>query len=213
MGIPVDTMASAIHPPAASAAPTSSHSEMQHTDLTNQFLIAMPGLKDPNFEKSVTYICAHNPDGAMGIVINKPLDIELGQVFKQMQIKSDNRAACRKVICHGGPVHTDRGFILHHASRQWDSSFIVSEDICVTTSKDILEAMASGDGPEEALIALGYAGWTSGQLERELLANTWLSGPVDCNIMFNTPFEECWQSAAGRLGVDLDRLSPDIGHA
>ena len=186
---------------------------MQHTDLTNQFLIAMPGLKDPNFERSVTYICAHNPDGAMGIVINKPLDIELGQIFKQMQIESGNSTVCRKAIFHGGPVHRDRGFILHHASRQWDSSFIVSEDICVTTSKDILEAMASGDGPEEALIALGYAGWTKGQLERELMANAWLSGPVDRNIIFNTPFEDCWQSAACHLGVDMDRLSSDIGHA
>ena len=186
---------------------------MEHTNLTNQFLIAMPSLKDPNFEKTVTYICAHNEEGAMGIVINKPLDLELGQIFEQMDIPTDNSDHCDKRVFHGGPVHTDRGFILHHADSQWDSSIVVSDNICVTTSKDILEAIATGDGPGEALIALGYAGWARGQLEQELMDNAWLSGPADENIIFNTPFEQCWQSTARHMGIDIDRLSPDIGHA
>ena len=165
-------------------------SYMEQTNLTNQFLIAMPNLKDPNFEKTVTYICAHNEDGAMGIVINKPLDIDLGQIFDQMEIPINDPDAPNKTIFHGGPVHTDRGFILHHATKQWDSSIIVSEEICVTTSKDILEAIATGEGPDESLIALGYAGWASGQLEQELMDNAWLSGPADRRINFNTPFEK-----------------------
>lgn len=186
---------------------------MSHTNLTNQFLIAMPSLKDPNFEKTVTYICAHNEDGAMGIVINKPLGIDLDEIFKQMDIRSDINAAKKKTVFHGGPVHVDRGFILHHSGSEWDSSIIVSNDICVTTSKDILEAIAVGNGPDEALIALGYAGWASGQLEDELMNNAWLNGPASADIIFNTPHEECWHSAASRMGVDIERLSSDIGHA
>ena len=186
---------------------------MLQTNLTNQFLIAMPNLKDPNFEKTVTYICAHNEEGAMGIVINRPLTIGLGEILLQMEIKTDIDAAKNKTIYHGGPVHTDRGFILHHSSEEWDSSINVSDDICVTTSKDILEAIATGGGPDEALIALGYSGWAGGQLEQELMDNAWLSGPVDLEIIFNTPDEDCWQSAADHIGVDIEKLSTDIGHA
>ncbi|MCG8379620.1 MAG: YqgE/AlgH family protein, partial [Proteobacteria bacterium] len=121
--------------------------------------------------------------------------------------------AYAKKIFHGGPVHTDRGFILHNANQQWDSSIIVSEEICVTTSKDILEAIAEGDGPKDSLIALGYAGWAGGQLEQEIMDNAWLSGPADRDIIFNTPYEHCWELAAGHMGVDIDKLSSDIGHA
>ena len=186
---------------------------MQPTNLTNQFLIAMPNLKDPNFEKTVTYICAHNGEGAMGIVINKPLDINLNQIFEQMEISIGAANVSNQPIFHGGPVHTDRGFIFHHSNQEWDSSIIVADDICVTTSKDILEAMATGEGPNESLVALGYAGWATGQLEQELMDNAWLTGPADHNIIFNTPFEKCWQAAADHLGVDIDKLSLDIGHA
>ncbi len=186
---------------------------MQQTNLTNQFLIAMPSLKDPNFEKSVTYICAHNEEGAMGILINKPLGIDLGEIFEQMDIPVSNSEAHNKMIFHGGPVHTNRGFILHHASKEWDSSIIVSDEICVTTSKDILEAIATGNGPDEALIALGYAGWADGQLEQEMMDNAWLNGPANLEIIFNTPFEQCWQSAADHMGVDIEKISSDIGHA
>ncbi len=186
---------------------------MQHTNLTNQFLISMPNLKDPNFEKTVTYICVHNEEGAMGIIINKPLDIGLSEIFEQMDIVVNNPEANNKKIYQGGPVHTDRGFILHQTSKDWDSSIIVSSDICVTTSKDILEAIAEGDGPNESLIALGYAGWSAGQLEQELMANTWLNGPANLEIIFNTSSDRCWQSAASNMGVDIEKLSSDIGHA
>ncbi len=186
---------------------------MDNTNLTDQFLIAMPSLKDPNFEKTVTYICAHNEEGAMGIVINKPLDIELGEIFQQMEIDTNNAIARQQIVFQGGPVHIDRGFILHKSATTWDSSINVTDNISVTTSKDILEAMAQGEGPQESLIALGYAGWGSGQLEEEILQNAWLSGPSDQDIIFNTPYEDCWQAAAERLGVDLDKLSTDVGHA
>jgi putative transcriptional regulator len=186
---------------------------MQETDLTNQFLISMPSLKDPNFEKTVTYICVHSEEGAMGIVINKPLEIGLGEIFVQMDISVDNPDANNKTIYQGGPVQIDHGFILHQSDREWGSSIIVSPDLCVTTSKDILEAMAEGDGPEESLVALGYAGWSAGQLEQELMDNAWLSGPADPDIIFNTTSEECWQSAANHIGIDIEKLSSDVGHA
>jgi putative transcriptional regulator len=186
---------------------------MQQTDLTNQFLISMPSLKDPNFEKTVTYICVHNEEGAMGIVINKPLEIGLGEIFVQMDIPVHNSEANNKKIYQGGPVHIDHGFILHQTDKKWDSSIIVSSELCVTTSKDILEAIAEGEGPDESLIALGYAGWSAGQLEQELMDNAWLTGPVDTDIIFNTSSDECWQSAANHIGVDMDKLSSDIGHA
>ncbi len=186
---------------------------MENTNLTDQFLIAMPSLKDPNFEKTVTYICAHNEEGAMGIVINKPLDIELGEIFEQMEINTSNAIAKQKPVYQGGPVHIDRGFILHKSATSWDSSIIVSDKISVTTSKDILEAMAQGEGPEDALIALGYAGWDSGQLEEEILHNAWLNGPADQDIIFHTPYQDCWHVAVKHLGVDLEKLSSDVGHA
>ncbi len=186
---------------------------MKQTDLTNQFLISMPSLKDPNFEKTVTYICVHNEEGAMGIIINKPLEMGLGEIFEQMEIPINNLEANNKIVFQGGPVHIDHGFILHQACKEWDSSIVVSPELCVTTSKDILEAIADGEGPDESLIALGYAGWSAGQLEQELMDNAWLTGPADSDIIFNTSPEQCWQSAANHIGVDVDKLSSDIGHA
>lgn len=186
---------------------------MQQTNLTNQFLISMPSLKDPNFEKTVTYICIHNEEGAMGLVINKPLEIGLGKIFEQMDISVNDPDANNKKIYQGGPVHIDHGFILHHANKEWESSIIVSDDLCVTTSKDILEAIAEGEGPDESLVALGYAGWSAGQLEQELMDNAWLNGSADLDIIFNTSSEQCWQSAAKHIGVDVNKLSSDIGHA
>jgi len=186
---------------------------MQQTNLTSHFLIAMPSLKDPNFEKSVTYICAHNEEGAMGIVINKPLDIDLGEIFEQMDIPTNIQETKNRTIFHGGPVQTDRGFILHQTNDEWDSSIIISDEMCVTTSKDILEAIAVGDGPTESLIALGYAGWAEGQLEQEIMGNAWLSGPANSEIIFKTPFDQCWNTAVDHMGIDIEKLSLDIGHA
>ena len=186
---------------------------MLETNLTNHFLIAMPNLKDPNFERSVTYICAHNEEGAMGIVINKPLDIGLGEIFSQMEIESDNQTTNDKPIYQGGPVQIDRGFILHESASSWDSSITISESVSVTTSRDVLEAIATGTGPKQTLIALGYAGWSGGQLEQEIMDNAWLNAPANNSIIFDTPYNNCWQKAADLMGIDLEKLSTDIGHA
>lgn len=181
--------------------------------LTNQFLIAMPGLKDPNFHQTVTYICAHNDDGAMGIVINRPLELALGDVLAQMDLQPCSDEIGRIPIYQGGPVQTDRGFVLHYPDTEWSSSINVSDEIGVTTSRDILQAIAEGRGPEKSLIALGYAGWAAGQLEQEMKENAWLSGPADAGIIFKTPSQQRWDCAARLLGIDLQRLSPDVGHA
>ncbi|MDZ7735112.1 MAG: YqgE/AlgH family protein [Gammaproteobacteria bacterium] len=186
---------------------------MQTTNLTSHFLIAMPALADPNFQHTVTFICAHNEEGAMGIVINRQLDFILDEVLSQMELQPLNDTIGNTHVYQGGPVQTDRGFILHTPEKTWESSIQISDGICVTTSRDILEAIASGEGPQSSLVALGYAGWGAGQLEREIVDNAWLSGPADTDIIFNTPCEQRWQSAAHLLGVDIQILSSDIGHA
>ncbi len=186
---------------------------MQLSNLTNQFLIAMPGLLDPNFYQTVTYICAHNEEGAMGIIVNRPLNLELGDMLAQMNLEPCTDDVGRLPVYQGGPVQTDRGFVLHRPDSEWQSSINVSEEIGVTTSRDILQAIAEGHGPRSTLIALGYAGWSAGQLEQEIKDNAWLSGPADTDIIFTVPCEKRWATAARLMGVDLDKLSSDIGHA
>lgn len=186
---------------------------MRSTNLTNQFLIAMPGLMDPNFHQTVTYICAHNEEGAMGIVINRPLNFALGEVLSQMELSSASNDVLNRPIYHGGPVQTDRGFVLHTMTNHWESSIKVSDSIIVTTSRDILESIAEGKGPDHALIALGYAGWAAGQLEHEIKENVWLNGPAETDIIFYTPYDRRWEKSAELLGVDLEKISREIGHA
>ncbi len=181
--------------------------------LNNHFLIAMPALEDPNFFHSVTYICEHNEQGAMGIVINQPLDISLGDVLTHMEMTNDNETLGSTPVYLGGPVQTDRGFVLHEPAGKWDSMLEVTDDIAVTTSRDILQALNDGKGPNRSLVALGYAGWGEGQLEDELVANTWLTCPADSAIIFDTPIENRWTAAAASLGVDLNTLSDTFGHA
>lgn len=181
--------------------------------LINQFLVAMPTLQDPNFFHGVTYMCEHNDEGAMGIMINRPLDIELGEVFGQMDIEARDEGITRQPIFLGGPVQCERGFVIHRPHGQWDATLKVTDEIGVTSSRDILEAIAAGNGPGHNLVALGYAGWGPGQLERELAENAWLSVPADHRILFETPYDKRWESAAALTGVDLNRLSSDIGHA
>ena len=181
--------------------------------LNNHFLIAMPSLEDPNFYHSVTYICEHNEEGAMGIVINRPLDINLGEVLNHMDIERKKGVDTSGLIYLGGPVQPERGFVLHEPLGKWDSMLAVTSDIGVTTSRDILMAMNDGDGPTRALVALGYAGWGAGQLEQEMVDNAWLSVPADSAVIFDTPIEQRWQAAAAPLGIDLNTLSDDIGHA
>jgi putative transcriptional regulator len=182
-------------------------------DLTNQFLIAMPSLQDPNFHRTVTYLCAHNDEGAMGIVINRPLDLKLGEVLDHMSIVVENDMVNDMTVLQGGPVQRERGFVIHEPAGQWDAVLAVGNEIAVATSRDILAAVAHGDGPQRAVVALGYAGWGAGQLEREVQQNAWLSGPADSSIIFDLPYEKRYESAARLLGVDLERLSGEAGHA
>lgn len=186
---------------------------METEFLTNHFLIAMPALDDPNFARTVTYVCEHNADGAMGIVINRPIDIRLGEVLGHMQLASPHEEVGRRPVLLGGPVQRERGFVLHTPPGQWGSTLRVTDRIGVTTSRDILVAMADGSGPARVLVALGYAGWGAGQLEKEMADNSWLSGPADESILFDVPFEDRWTAAAALLGVDLERLSSQVGHA
>lgn len=168
---------------------------------------------DPNFSKTVTYLCAHNDEGAMGIVINRPMKIALGEILSEMSIESGNCSADAQPVYLGGPVHRDRGFIIHNPANGWDSTIQVTDELAVSTSRDILEAIGAGDGPQETLVALGYAGWGAGQLEQEMAQNAWLNGPASMEIIFRTPPEQRWQVAVAEMGVDLSALSSDIGHA
>ena len=181
--------------------------------LTNHLLIAMPTLADPNFVQTVTFVCEHNAQGALGLVINRALEMRLDDVFEQLGLAAGTLEIGRQLVMHGGPVQTDRGFVLHRGLGEWASTLKVSERVHVTTSRDILDALSRGEGPAEAVIALGYAGWGAGQLERELAENAWLSVPVDDRILFETPVEERWYAAGRLLGVDLGTISPDAGHA
>ena len=182
-------------------------------NLTHQFLIAMPALADPNFHRTVTYLCHHDDEGAMGIVINRPLELSLGEVLGHMKIESSDPGINQIPVLQGGPVQTERGFVIHHPTGEWDSVLEVNDQIGVATSRDILSAIARGEGPSQAVVALGYAGWGAGQLERELADNAWLSAPVDNSIIFDKPYEDRWASAAKLLGVDPDRLFGEAGHS
>ncbi len=181
--------------------------------LTNQLLIAMPGMADPNFSTTVTLICEHNTDGALGIVINRPLQLNLAGLFKQLDVADNDPAAATCPVLLGGPIGPDKGFVLHDSEHTFKNSIAVSSEICLTFSRDILDAMAAGDGPNKSLVALGYAGWEPGQLENEILANSWINVPATTDIVFDLPFAERWSAAAQTLGIDISRIAPDAGHA
>lgn len=182
--------------------------------LENQFLIAMPTLNDSYFNRSLTYICEHNEEGAMGLVVNQPTHMNLKQLLEQADKEAiivDEKA--EQIVLAGGPVNQERGFILHSPQSGWSSSLALTDEIMVTTSKDILGAIGNEKGPEEALITLGYAGWTAGQLEQEIQDNAWLTVEADTDILFHTPIHQRWQAAVHKLGVDVWQLAPDSGHA
>lgn len=183
------------------------------TRLTNQLLFAMPSLRDPNFSRTVTLICEHNDDGALGLVINRPTDLSVGDIFAEMSLEAPGDEMAKQPVLQGGPVGQGRGFVLHGADRQWESTLKVSDDIQLTTSRDILVALAEGSGPNQYLFALGYAGWTSGQLEAELSSNSWLQVPCTSQILFDTPYASRWHQAASMLGISPDQLSGEAGHA
>jgi len=181
--------------------------------LTNQFLIAMPAMDDPNFSQTVTLVCEHSDRGALGIVINRTLPMTLGEVFEQLGLDSTRSRVNDQPVLRGGPVQTERGFVLHTPAGKWESSLPFSEKMHLTTSRDILDALAVGEGPADAVIALGYAGWDAGQLDEEMARNAWLTVDADDRVLFATPVEQRWHAAARLLGVDLRSLSSDAGHA
>ncbi len=185
----------------------------ESTYLSNQFLIAMPKLADPNFFQTVTYIGEHNANGALGLVINRPLNLTLRELLEHLQITVARPEIATMPIYSGGPVQPEQGFVIHTPLGQWGSTLKVTDTIGITTSRDILYALACGEGLDQALVALGYAGWGPGQLEHEMVENAWLSGPIDPAIIFQIPSEKRWAAAAALLGVDLNLLSGDIGHA
>jgi putative transcriptional regulator len=182
--------------------------------LGNQLLVAMPSLADPNFSHSVTLVCEHNERGALGIVINRPLEMKMSEVLEQLALVTENRELRDMPVLAGGPVQRDRGFVLHRPGpRAWESTLPVSDTLHVTTSRDVLVAMAQGAGPAQAVIALGYAGWEAGQLDEEVLQNAWLTVPCDDALIFELPYEQRWHAAARLLGVELSRISTQAGRA
>ena len=191
----------------------STQSSRAGDSLRNHFLLAMPSLDEGIFSHSITYICEHGESGAMGIVINQPLELTVAEIFDHLQIKA-LKDFDEVPVMAGGPVQIDHGFVLHRAMKaEWEASIKVTDEITLTTSRDVLRAIANGSGPEEHLIALGYAGWSSGQLEQELAQNSWLTLPADNDIIFNTPCEQRMSAAAAQLGIDMNLISGQAGHA
>lgn len=182
--------------------------------LTDHFLVAMPSLMDLNFSQALVYICAHNEEGTMGVVVNRPmLDINLSNVLQQMEVPLEDEKIGATPVYLGGPIQPDRGFIVHCPNTPWQSTLTTSEQLAVTSSQDILQAIAKGGGPDEVVIILGYSGWGPGQLEEEIAKNFWLTVPADPKILFKTPYSRRWQAAAESLGIDISSISGDVGHA
>jgi putative transcriptional regulator len=181
--------------------------------LERQMLIAMPGMADSNFVGSVTLMCQHNEAGAIGITINRLSNFTLGEIFSQLNIDCGNDSIRRLPVLEGGPVAPDRGFVLHSPLEGYESSMEVGREIMVTTSRDVLSDIAVGSGPDKYIVALGYAGWGGGQLEHEMLANAWLSVSADTDIIFDMPLPSRFDEALGRLGIKIDRLHSEAGHA
>jgi putative transcriptional regulator len=184
-------------------------------NLTHHFLIAMPAMVDPNFARTLTYVCEHNAEGALGIVVNRPTDMDLGTLFERVDIRLEpgGRGFAAMPVYFGGPVQTDRGFVLHRPTGSWQSTISVADDIALTSSRDILQSMSESGEPGEVLVTLGYAGWSAGQIEWELSQNAWLTVAADPRILFDMPPEERLPAAMQLLGVDFASLSEVAGHA
>ena len=182
-------------------------------NLSNHFLIAMPSMHDPIFGGSVVYLCEHNERGALGVVINKPMDITIDHLLERLNMKLEIPAPIRKPVMFGGPVQEDRGFVLHSPDAEFTSMLKISDQVAFTTSRDVLEAIASGTGPERMLVSIGYAGWSAGQLEDEISHNGWLTVAADPAIMFDLPIHERDNAAVRLLGFDPSRLASEVGHA
>lgn len=185
--------------------------------LTNQFLIAMPGMADDSFAGTVIYLCEHNDKGALGLVINKPISLTLGNLFEKVDLSLPDEALAARPVFYGGPVQTERGFVLHEPLDEegghYNATLAVPGGLEMTTSRDVLEALANGAGPKKLLVTLGYSGWAAGQLEEEIGRNGWLTVDAQPTIIFDTPVEQRYDKALSLLGIDPRMLSMDAGHA
>jgi len=186
---------------------------MQAINLTDHFLIAMPAMADPYFAKTLVYICEHNERGALGIIVNRPIDINLASLFEKIDLPLKAGGFSEMPVYFGGPVQTDRGFVLHTPVGGWQSTLIINGNIGLTSSRDVLQSVGDEGQPREILVSLGYSGWAAGQIEYELTQNAWLSVPAQSDIIFNLPYEERRGAAARALGVDLTHLAEGAGHA
>jgi putative transcriptional regulator len=186
-------------------------------DLTNQFLIAMPGMADETFAGAVVYLCEHTEKGALGLVINKPIDIKLRNLFEKVELTLQSDELAEQPVFFGGPVQTERGFVLHEkqgdSATAYNSTLSIPGGLAMTTSKDVLEAMAEGSGPGKVLVTLGYSGWQPGQLEDEIGRNGWLNVDADPKVIFDTPIEQRYAQALSLLGIDPRMLSQEAGHS
>ena len=186
---------------------------MAITSLANQILIAMPSLNDPNFERTVIYVCEHHIHGTVGLIINRPMEFPLSLLFEQMNIEPKRSEQNSRPLLFGGPVQPERGFVIHRPAGEWRSSLALREEVTVTTSNDIIRAIAQDSGPTDALIALGYSGWIDDQLEQEVMGNRWLVCPFKSEILYDVPFTKRWEYAGSTIGVKMNQLSSDVGHA
>ena len=186
---------------------------MAQLNFSHHFLIAMPAMADSIFAKSLTYICEHNEQGALGIIVNRPISLTMGELFDQIKAPLDQPELKTRPVLFGGPVQTDRGFVLHEPMGQWQSTLPINDKVGLTTSRDILQAVGQGKGPNSLLVTLGYAGWMPGQLEHELSQNAWLSVPASEHILFDLPAEARLTAAMALMGVDYASLSDEAGHA
>ena len=193
--------------------PESYNARMPDFNLTHHFLIAMPAMQEGVFAGTLTYICEHNENGALGIVVNRPISLTLGEMFDQVDIPLHHPKLANICVQFGGPVQTERGFVLHDTQGNWESTLRINDNLALTTSRDILEAMGKGEGPRNMIVTLGYAGWDQGQLEHEISENIWLTVPASEHILFDLPPEERLAAAMELLGVDYASLVEDAGHA
>ena len=186
---------------------------MQSMNLTDHFLIAMPAMDDPYFSRTLIYIAEHNDQGALGLIVNRPIDMDLATLFEKIEVPLESPNVGRLPVYFGGPVQTDRGFVLHRPVGNWQSTLVVTSEVGLTSSRDVLQAVGKDGQPGEIMVTLGYSGWGAGQLENELVQNAWLTVPADPRILFELPFEERLPSAMETLGINFSNLSEKAGHA
>lgn len=181
--------------------------------FANHLLVAMPSMIDPNFERTVIYLCEHHEQGSVGIIINRPLQFPMSLVFEQLQIEPIRVEQNKLPLLFGGPVQPERGFVIHKQIGGWRSSLFLQDEVTVTTSNDIIRAIAVDKGPKDVLVALGYSGWLENQLEKEVMENSWLICPYKAEILYEVPFDQRWEYAGLTLGVKMNEISTDTGHA